>query len=113
VKARLGRCAGPDMTEYKVRLTRRKGPDLASVKARLGQCVGHDLTEDKVCWARYPSAKKSELTHPKAKHLSFASRFGRQRPSREATTQNASAGTEVTGDGYRHLRFYYYRTVNI
>jgi hypothetical protein len=29
VKARLGRCTGPDMTEDKVRLTRREGPDLA------------------------------------------------------------------------------------
>jgi hypothetical protein len=49
--------------------------------------------------------QKSELTHLKAKHLSFASRFGRQRPSREAATQNASAGTEVTSDGYNHLHF--------
>jgi hypothetical protein len=36
--------------------------------------------------------------------LSLAGRFSRPRPSREATMQNASAGTEVTSGGYRNLR---------
>jgi hypothetical protein len=56
---------------------------------------------------RYPWAKKTGLAHPKAKHLSLVGRFGRPRPSREVTTQNASAGTEVTSGGYRHLRFFF------
>jgi hypothetical protein len=75
-----------DMAEGQIRPKRRGGTVLARSNATFRQ--------------------KSELTHPKEKHLSFASRFGRQRPSREATTQNASVGTEVTSDGYSHLRFF-------
>jgi hypothetical protein len=56
--------------------------------------------------------QKSELAHTKAKHLSFASSFGRQRTSPRAMTQKTSVGTEATSNDYSHLHFYYH-TSNI